>query len=601
VLRLFIFPFLLLGLTVGSVTILLGIKSLPTLISSYPGLFEVGVLQQAAADELPVRAYFEQHDPGRLVNTVNRIALFLLGGALLAFLALNLPFRHCFAQLRRGRLPRGGLHAFCRRWIFRTPYLNGGIFAAPFLILFAVIWILEARFTGGFALPEGAGLPVEGYRNLRYLLLTSALLSGLFILVWQRHRVRMHYLKQLFTAEELRVRRDRIGRESIRGRLWLSSITTTLLPFATVVMYVALSFTVVEDFGRLPRSEQQVLLGRYATIVEQLGAEERFYGYLREVGSEELPPVLYINVVDSLQMLTGVAGGLTAAFIYLFFFVRWMSADIAAPVRELQSRMQRVAQGDMDAYVRVRSGDELGELGEGFNAMLDGLRDRERIKGLFGQYLTPEVSDEILRGGVETEGAPFDASVLFADIRGFTAQAEKMEPQEVVRFLNGYFELMIEVVLKHGGIIDKFLGDGLLAVFGVPVPRDDHAERAVNAALAMHRSLGALNRRREGAPPIDIGIGIHSGTVIAGNLGSEKKLEYTVIGDTVNLASRIEGLNKRFSTALIISETAYARLPAPERVGGWQHIPAVAVRGRREPVDLYALSGQSIAFEREIS
>ncbi len=187
-------------------------------------------------------------------------------------------------------------------------------------------------------------------------------------------------------------------------------------------------------------------------------------------------------------------------------------------------------------------------------------------------------------------GKATTATVLFADIRSFTQFSEKRDPAEVVGVLNRYFSAMTSVIAKHGGMIDKFIGDAIMAVFGAPFPREGDAARAVAAAGEMLAQLELLNRElaSDGSSPLSIGIALHTGTVIAGNIGSPDRMDYTVIGDTVNLASRLEGLNKKYHTGLLISgDTREAAGNSAEM----RFIGESEVRGREQPVRLYTLEG----------
>ncbi|MGD0922500.1 MAG: adenylate/guanylate cyclase domain-containing protein [Terriglobia bacterium] len=179
-------------------------------------------------------------------------------------------------------------------------------------------------------------------------------------------------------------------------------------------------------------------------------------------------------------------------------------------------------------------------------------------------------------------------TILLVDIRNFTSISEQMDPWNIVELLNTYFPRLINVIFRHQGMVDKFIGDSILAVFGVPVPREDDALRAVRAALEMRKELGAINRERapKGQMTIEIGIGITSGTVISGNIGSERRMDYTVIGDPVNLAARLEGLTKEVQRRILVNERVQAAIG--------QEIPCEAlglftVKGKREKVPVFAV------------
>jgi adenylate cyclase len=193
-----------------------------------------------------------------------------------------------------------------------------------------------------------------------------------------------------------------------------------------------------------------------------------------------------------------------------------------------------------------------------------------------------EVAEHILREGPALKPREVDVTMMFVDIRGFTAYAERFEPSDVVQTLNCLFDLVVPIVAERHGHVDKFVGDGLLAVFGVPEPRPDHADLALDAALQIGREA---RERFQG--DLDIGIGIDSGIVVAGNVGGGGRLDFTVIGDAVNTAARIETATRETGDTVLFSEQTLRRLKSPERA--MTPRPAIAMRGKRRPVALYAL------------
>jgi adenylate cyclase len=271
--------------------------------------------------------------------------------------------------------------------------------------------------------------------------------------------------------------------------------------------------------------------------------------------------------------------------------------SVDRPIRTLLGEVDRVRRNDLSARAHAVSADAIGRLGDGFNAMVDGLRRARFVEETFGRYVTPQVRDEILAGKIPLGGERRRATVLFCDVRGFTALSEKLQPEEVVQILNRYLDLMVEILVDEGATIDKFLGDGILAVFGVPLAQDDGARRAVRAALAMLARLDEWNQEREaaGAPPLAIGIGVHAGEVIAGNIGSARKMEYTIIGDAVNTASRIEGLNRQLGTRLLISADVHVEVAADVDA---RELDPVEVRGKSKPLLLYEVRPTPSASSR---
>ncbi len=240
-----------------------------------------------------------------------------------------------------------------------------------------------------------------------------------------------------------------------------------------------------------------------------------------------------------------------------------ISSSVAKPLLDLRDAMGKVHEGNLDMRAPVLSVDELGQLALRFNEMAGGLKEKEFIKDTFGRYVSRQVMDEILNGNVVLGGEKRIVTILFSDIRDFTRISENLAPEEVIVILNEYLRAMVDVILSHGGVPDKFLGDGIMAIFGAPLAYGDDAERAVRTALAMREKLNELNERRasKGKEAFRIGIGIHTGEVVVGNIGHIEKMEYTAIGDTVNVTSRIESLTKEIKCDILVSESTYEYLP----------------------------------------
>ncbi|MEM9163898.1 MAG: MASE1 domain-containing protein, partial [Cyanobacteria bacterium P01_F01_bin.4] len=219
------------------------------------------------------------------------------------------------------------------------------------------------------------------------------------------------------------------------------------------------------------------------------------------------------------------------------------------------------------------------------------LRESETLRATMYRYMSQDLAEQLLQSGTTTlGGARQFVSILFADIRGYTALTEQLEPETVVELLNAYFETMVDVIFKHRGTLDKFIGDAIMAVFGSPIPQANHAQRAVETALEMERQLVRFNayQRRQNKPTIDIGIGINSDDVITGNMGSSKRMDFTAIGDGVNLTSRLEGATKLYGCSIIISENTYQL--CKENI--WvRELDYVCVKGKTQPVNIYQVLG----------
>lgn len=263
-----------------------------------------------------------------------------------------------------------------------------------------------------------------------------------------------------------------------------------------------------------------------------------------------------------------------------------VGAVLAGPIRKLVAATRAIGDGNFDARVDIRSRDELGALGASFNAMAAGLRERDFIKQTFSKYLSREVAEKVMGAKLDEilAGERRHVTVVFTDVRGFTQLSEHMRPEELLKVLNEYFRVMIDVVLEFGGNLDKFLGDGLMAVFGAPVAHGDDAERAVRAAIKMQEGFAQLNERRarDGAVQFSIGIGINTGTAVAGNVGSDKRREYSVIGDTVNLASRVQSLAG--SNEIMITQSTYDEI---QDLVTTEKLPPQPIKGKSADVQVY--------------
>lgn len=265
-----------------------------------------------------------------------------------------------------------------------------------------------------------------------------------------------------------------------------------------------------------------------------------------------------------------------------------LSKSILHPLQDLERAVERISEGDLDVSVPVTTGDELGELAASFNEMVAGLAERERICEAFGTYLDKEVAEYILSEGFTEEGVEVEVTVMFCDVRDFTRFASGASPEEVVAALNRLFEVIVPIIADHGGHIDKFEGDGLLAVFGAPEPYPDHAERGVRAACAIGTAVNSAGEAGE----LRVGIGVNTGNVIAGAIGGAGRLNFSVIGGAVNVASRVEAQTRETDDNILITGETWKRLSHRFEA---ESRGRVELRGLADPVALYApkLAGQA--------
>ncbi|GAB3662509.1 adenylate/guanylate cyclase domain-containing protein [Nocardioides korecus] len=266
-------------------------------------------------------------------------------------------------------------------------------------------------------------------------------------------------------------------------------------------------------------------------------------------------------------------GGVILVFGLL---VTWLNARaVVSPIIAVRDAMQEVKDGDLDGELQVYDGTELGQLQAGFNQMVGGLREREHLRDVFGRHVGKEVAEAATETDVELGGETRVVSVLFVDLVGSTTLATEKDPTEVVALLNRFFGVVVDEVDKRRGLVNKFIGDAALAVFGAPVDLEDHAARALAAGRAI------AHRLADEVPEIQAGIGISTGEAVAGNVGGESRFEYTVIGDAVNAAARLTELAKDVDGRLVASGEAIDAAGS-EEADLWVHHDTVVLRGRKD-------------------
>jgi adenylate cyclase len=282
-----------------------------------------------------------------------------------------------------------------------------------------------------------------------------------------------------------------------------------------------------------------------------------------------------------------------AAALALAMIAATLTANrIARPLSDLSRAMGRMKKGELDVELEVqsRAGDEIGDLARAFNEMLQGLRERERLRGTLGRYVSGDVAERVLseRDDISLRGETRHVVVLFLDVRGFSSLSELLTPQELVALLNDYFHVMIDSVQRSGGVVNKFIGDAALCLWGAPRVIQDPELAAVKAALEMQRGANALSESRvaRGLPVVGFGIGINAGEALAGNLGTAQRLEYTVIGDAVNLAQRLEAHAK--AGEVLVSESIFEKVSAQIEL---ERREPVRLKGKSEPVPLWEVRG----------
>ena len=346
----------------------------------------------------------------------------------------------------------------------------------------------------------------------------------------------------------------------------------------------------VARYTRLYRNESGAWITAVAPIVDAAGKT-------MAVLDVDYPVDVYLDRLDALRstvIQASLAGALGASILGLI-----LARRLSRPVVALTGAAGRVAAGDLTPSVPIRSRDEIGRLTHAFNEMVEGLRQRERIRNAFGRYVSPEVAQTLLASpdGLRLGGEKREVTILMSDLRGYTRFAEQGDPDEVMAILNDYLGRMADIVIAHGGTINEFIGDAIFAVFGAPIAHPDHAERAAATALAMQQALAEINvgHVARGLPRFEMGIGVNTGEAVVGNIGSEQRAKYAVVGAAVNLAGRLEGAT--VGGQVFVSAETYARIRDLAEVAGPVEL---SMKGVAAPVPVYELRGISGRFAQRL-
>ena len=273
-------------------------------------------------------------------------------------------------------------------------------------------------------------------------------------------------------------------------------------------------------------------------------------------------------------------GSVIAAVLVSSWLIAFLSASIVSPIAQLREANRRVGEGELSTRVPVSSSDETADLARSFNEMVIGLEERDRLRDAFGAFVDPELAKRVAKEGTDLAGEEVEVSVLFLDVRGFTSYSERVSAREAVARLNDLYERVVPIITTHGGHANKFIGDGLLAVFGAPARLSDHADRATGAAVEIARSVAEAYDGE-----LRVGVGVNSGSVMSGTIGGGGKLDFTVIGDVVNTAARVESATRDTGDDVLITEATRSRL---EGADGWTERPGLDLKGKSERVELFA-------------
>jgi adenylate cyclase len=300
------------------------------------------------------------------------------------------------------------------------------------------------------------------------------------------------------------------------------------------------------------------------------------------------------DVIQQLKTMSLI--GLTALGISVLLAMGlaiFLSSLLSRPLANLKNAVVAIGKGHLDTRLDTKSGDEFSEVACAINEMASGLQQRDVFKGTLVRYMSSQLADKILSSGKipDLKGERRKITVLFADVRGFTALSETLSPEDVFGILNDYFDKMIDEISRNHGMLNKFMGDGLMAVFGAVEEDVYQEENAIKSALGMRKVLDGMRDRllKERQIDLKIGIGINTGIALVGNIGSSQRMEFTAIGDTVNLGSRLEAATKEFGHDIIVSEYTYV---AVRNNFQFHSLGPINIRGRQDPVTAYAVQGE---------
>jgi len=504
----------------------------------------------------------------------NNLTINLLLAAVIIIFIVNFPFKIYFNRKRRNKIIPSQLYKYCRKYLLKMPLINSAIFLFAFLVLHVFMFIV---------LQQKNSFPDQISRDLYtyylYISLFSSVLIIAFIYLWQKHLTHFKYLEHIYSPDELRVKifKSKIG--GIRNRLWISSALTTLLPLFVVVFYLIISITSHSEFGALTVDQGKVIYGHYyqSLLDSDIGLYKGFF---------------YINAVDNVLLLLGISMGIIVSLIYLAIYLRWTTNDIVAPVRELLYNMKRIGEGHLDAQAIVRTNDEIGELTAGYNQMSSELNNYisriSRMNEAYYRFVPREFLEELGKKDISQvelgDQVQREMTILFTDIRGFTELSEDMTPKDTFDFINQYLGIMEPIITNNNGFIDKYIGDSIMALFS------KDADDALIATLEMRRVLVDFNeiRESEGRSPIEFGTGIHTGNLMLGIVGGYGRMDGTVVSDSVNLASRLEGITKHYGAAAIISEDTLIKLKNPTMFN-YRLLDIAKVKGKKKAVYIFEL------------
>ena len=474
-----------------------------------------------------------------LDNETNLILLSaLVPGAIWFLWWVSRPVAGVFAMLEHGERVEEDELTRARRRVINLPFWVAG--------MNLVAWIIPAVT---FPVVLSFALNLPGLKTAIFMLYNfiNALMITLLAFVTLEYSCRKYIIPVMFPDGRIHEQKGTISL-SIRHRMMIMYLAIGLLPMVQVTLVT------------------------------------RTFSYFSETSDAS------VKLLPDLATFSLIIFAFTA--IYGFWLAILFARNLAEPSREIMEVSEKVRHGDYDCRVTVVSNDEIGYLGDRINEMARGLKEREQIRETFNLLTSPEIGAEILSGRVHRAGETRIVTILFSDLRGFTSLAERLAPEVTLATLNSYYDEMTKAIIDSGGVVLQYVGDEIEAVFGAPQDDPDHADHAITAAIEMRARLNELNEKKakSGMDLLCHGIGIHTGPVLAGIVGSAHKISYAMVGDTVNVASRIQDLTKELSADILISSDTAGLLKTPPVMSGPLRMP---IKGKKSSVDVYKVVRRS--------
>ncbi|CAN5389226.1 hypothetical protein BH11BAC3_BH11BAC3_02410 [soil metagenome] len=383
-----------------------------------------------------------------------------------------------------------------------------------------------------------------------------------------------------------------VAMDKIPASIWLTAIPSTVYIFAMLPAFI--TWFLINDFTHDLKS----ILFRNFEFNYPAGKKK--IGWMLLISFIVLG--LFPSILVTLELIASRAGndygefsdmtpleGLLpdriAIFIGMICAVVFITRSFTKPIYSLLKEIKKVHNGDYSTRAAIVTSDEIGVLTNEFNDMVQGLQERELIRDTFGKYVTNDVANAILDNKINLEGETRLCTILVTDIENYTTISEKLKPAEIITTLNEYFTVLVNVIQRHKGIVNEFIGDAVFAMFNVPVDDPDHALNAVNAAkeIDLITSSQRFGQNRQ----LTTRIGINTGTVVAGNVGSPDRMKYTVVGDEVNIAARLEQLNKKFSTRILVGENTFALVQTKSQ---FTAVGDVRLKGKQKTIKVFEVN-----------